>query len=104
MEIRSGDYGYDINFSVKQSGGTAIQVLTGSTIKFQIKYADKDINILDKACVIVDGAAGTCKYTVASGDFPDEGNYIGCLKIKFSESKEVSTKDINIVIKPAIKK
>ena len=99
MELRVGDYGYDITFNVKQSDGSTIQDLTGVTeIKFQVVTIDTFRNIVNGDCVIITPAAGTCKYTVQSGDFPTAGNYKGILRLTYATPKQVSTREIYLTI------
>ena len=100
MEIREDDYGYNINFTVKQSDGTAFD-LTGYTVNFQVVESNSRRNIVDGACVLVTEADGTCKYTVVSGDFPKGGNYIGGLELTIS-GKVFTTKDIFINVKKSL--
>jgi len=98
MDIRAGDYGYDINFTVYQSDGETPQVLTGYTVKLQIAHADTYRNELNADCTIVDANAGTCKYTVQLGDFDSPGNFIGAIVLT-DGSTRLSTKDISITVK-----
>lgn len=106
MELRVGDYGYDINFTVKNSAGTIVSLAGIETIYFRVRKIDTDRNVLNGTCSVVSEAGGTCKYTVQSSDFndaDDKGNYAGGLVLQYSSTKKVTTKDFAIVIKRSLK-
>lgn len=105
MDIRAKDYGYDINFTVNQSGGDAVEDLTDVTeILFQVVKVDNYTNVLNGACVINDPkTGGTCKYTVQSGDFDKVGNFEGGLKLTYSGGKVITTKAIFLNVLKAFK-
>jgi hypothetical protein len=106
MELRVDDYGYDINFTVKDSAGVAVNLTGVQSILFRIRQADGSINLLNGTCSVVSATAGTCKYTVLASDFNDDsdvGNYVGALVLVYSASKKVTTKDFAITIKRALK-
>ena len=103
MELRKGDYGYDINFTVKKSDGTAFDLTDyASGIKFRVRREDTLVNLLDGACVVVSASAGTCKYTVVSGNFSDVGNFIGGL-VMTKTGSVFTSKDISISVKDPLK-
>ena len=81
LKIRAGDYGFDIQFTVQKSDGS-VYSLVNYTIKLKVwlEGASKRL-MVDGTCTPVDAAAGTCKYTVASGDFSVPGEYKGELEL-----------------------
>ena len=104
MEVRVGDYGYDINFSVVQADGKTPEDLTSVLeVRFQIVEVESHRNIVNGVCQVTNPAQGKCKYTVNAEDFKKAGNYVGGLKIKYSADKVVTTKDIFITVKKALK-
>jgi hypothetical protein len=102
MDIRSFDFGYDINFTVVESDGTTPVNLDDTTIKFNVVEIDSRRLIFSGDAVIVSETNGTCKYTVASTDFTKAGNYKGALVISWYTGttviKTVTTKDIFITV------
>ena len=105
MDLRAKDYGYDIDFTVNQAGGSAVEDLTNVTeVRFQVVKVDNYTNVLDGLCVINEPkTGGTCKYTVESGDFDKVGSYEGGLKLTYSDGRVVTTKGIFINILKAFK-
>ena len=104
MDIRVGDYGYAINFSVKQSDESTAEDLTDiEEIKFLVRPVDSQINIVDGTCVVVLAASGTCKYTVGLTDFAEEGNFIGALRLTYSGTKRVTSREFSISVKKTLK-
>lgn len=105
MDIRAKDYGYDIDFTVNQAGGLAVEDLTNVTeIRFQVVDVDSYTTRLDGVCVIDEPkTGGTCKYTVKSGDFDKVGNFEGGLKLTYSDGKAITTKAIFINVLKAFK-
>jgi hypothetical protein len=103
MEVRVGDYGYNINFTVKDTDGTVVNLTGIEAIYFRVREVDSDRNILNGTCSVVVAASGTCKYTVQNNDFDKEGNYTGGLVLKYSSVKKVTTKDFAITVKRSLK-
>ncbi|MFC1709488.1 hypothetical protein ACFL2J_05510 [Candidatus Omnitrophota bacterium] len=97
MEIRQGDYGYDIIFTVKNPDGTVVDLSTATEIKIFVATVDTYRNILNGDCVVTDGVNGKCKYSVVTGDFEDIGNYYGALRITFPASRR-TTKNLAITV------
>ena len=74
--VPKGDYGFDLNFTVRDSDGDAYN-LTGYTIKLKVWSPNNpSILMVNGTCSILVAASGTCKYTVANGDFNSVGNYL----------------------------
>jgi len=91
ISIPKGTYGIDINFTVYNNDGTAYN-LTGLTVKLHVwKAGIPGTLIVDGSCTLVVAASGTCKYTVASGDFDTVGVYLWELemtKASFEDNTE----------------
>ena len=64
--IAKGSFGYTLNFTLKDSAGTA-RNLAGYSVKLQV-WAPlvPGTLVLDTACVWTDATAGTCYYTIAA--------------------------------------
>jgi hypothetical protein len=74
LTVPKGDYGYDINFTVKDADAVAYN-LTGYTITLKVWSKGVAGLLLSGACTIVVAASGTCKYSVAAGNFSVAGTY-----------------------------
>lgn len=65
----------DLSFTVKDAAGNAFD-LTGYTITFKMwRKGIPGTLVVSGTGAIVNATAGTCKYTVASGDFNTVGLY-----------------------------
>ena len=75
IEIKSGDYGFDISFTVTESDGVTARDLTDCVVTF--KVWDTGNLILEGTCDVDSAEDGTCHYTVQKGDFeiPENINY-----------------------------
>ena len=88
MQLPKGDYGYYLDFTVKDSGGTAYN-LTGYTIKLKVWAPGAPGTLLtDGACTIVVAASGTCRYAVTSADFTATGKYMAELELTKAQTVE----------------
>ena len=67
IKVTQGSYGYDLNFTITDSVGTAKDI-TGYTIYFKVWREDKTLKV-NGVCTIDDATAGTLHYTPKSGDF-----------------------------------
>jgi hypothetical protein len=75
LNVKKGDYGYYLNFTVNDSGGDAYD-LTDYTITLKSwSKSDPDTLLVEGECEAVIAASGICRYLVADGDFDDEGVY-----------------------------
>ncbi len=81
MQVPKSDYGYELNFTVQTSSGSAYD-LTDYTIKLKVWAPGiPSTLILNGSCSIIVAASGTCKYNVASGDFATIGKYLAELEM-----------------------
>lgn len=77
LELEKGDFGYEITFTCQKSDGSAFD-LTGYTVTFNVwEQGAPGTILLAGACSIISAIAGTCKYTVATGNFDSAGAYRG---------------------------
>ena len=67
IKVTQGSVGYALEFSVTDSDGNP-KDLTGYTINFKVWKKDETLKV-NGTCDIEDATAGTCHYTVQSGDF-----------------------------------
>jgi len=73
LVVNQGDYGYYINFTIKDASGDAY-VLTDYTIKLKVwKSGQPGVLIVNGVCSIISAVAGTCRYLVVSADFITPG-------------------------------
>jgi hypothetical protein len=67
-----GDYGYDLQFTVTDVDGDAVN-LTGGTVKFKMAKPTGSSLDVEGTCVLTDPTNGRCVYTTQSADFATAG-------------------------------
>jgi len=88
MKVPKGDFGYYLNFVVKDSTAE-VYPLTDYTITLKVWVAaSPDELIVSGACDIVEEESGTCRYLIASGDFDTPGRYKYELELTKTGAKE----------------
>lgn len=81
LAIPQNDAGYYLNFTVQDSTGTAYN-LTDYTIKLKVWTTGRPATLfLTGTCSIVVAASGTCRYLVATTDFPNKDVYSAELEL-----------------------
>ena len=97
IKIYEGDKNYNLNFTLQDNSGTAIDI-TGASLQFKAQKAGDTALAVDRAMQIDTGASGTCHYQVQDGDFT-EGNYHAEIEVTFSSSEIATFGDIIIRVK-----
>lgn len=89
------DFGDDINFTIQDSAGTAIN-LTGITPKMVLyeMIAGEKNQVFRKDATIVSAVAGTAKYTVLDGDFAKRTTYSILVELITGSTKRDSTQEV----------
>lgn len=88
--IPKGDFGHNLNFTVKNNDGTAF-VLTDYTITMYVWAVDMPETIaVTGTCVIDVAASGTCHYVVVDGDFDTAGEYLIILRLTQAGKRETT--------------
>lgn len=102
IKVVQNDKLYDINFTLQDSNGTAID-LTNATLKFKAqKQGGASTLKVDSAMSIVQASAGTCKYTVQATDFDEVGHYYAEIEVTFTGSKILTFGDIVAIVEPQL--
>jgi hypothetical protein len=69
------EFGFNLNFTVKNKDDGTPFDLTGYTIKFYMWLPNEAAKISAGVCVISVAASGTCYHVVTSGSFDTPGSY-----------------------------
>ena len=85
------DKGFDIQFNVLLNDEVTPFDLTGGTIVFKARFLDATILKITGSCTIISATAGTCKYTVATGNL----DTIGVLEAELEITQGVGGTIIN---------
>lgn len=76
IEVPKGDYGFNLNFTLKDNDGNA-RDMTGYSAKLKVwSPGVPGTLIVDASCSWTEIASGTCYYTVQSEDFDTVGRYL----------------------------
>jgi len=99
LERARNDVLDDIEFTVKDHTGTALDLTDATEIKLKAAAVGGTTLELDGTCTITDAANGKCKYTVQPTELATVGLYHAELQITYSGGKIITTKrfDIRVV-------
>jgi len=103
VNIVAGDYGFDMNFTVTDSDGAALNLTSVSSVLFKTRIQGTSGEAaLIGSCTIDVAASGTCHYTVEENDMDDVGRFEWELEAIYSNKKLTSLGSEAIVIKTNI--
>jgi len=71
LELVQNDYGYDLEFQLKDDEGDAVDLTGNTSIKVFIAELEATTTKVTGTCIPTDEEGGLCKYTVESGDFDE---------------------------------
>jgi hypothetical protein len=104
QEITQGDFGYQIPFTLQDGNGDAVN-LTSASLTFKVQSAQdaSDTDLTISGSMTIDSVtAGTCHYTVASGDFPNPGTFNTMVVAVWSSTETLSWIGPQLIVKPAL--
>jgi hypothetical protein len=102
IKVVQGDKGYEINFTLQDANGVAYDITAG-TLLLKVQKVGASTTAFSGSMAIVSAVNGTCKYTVASGNFGDAGQYYGEIEATFDGGAKVVTwSDIVFVAEPQL--
>lgn len=88
ITIVQGDYGYDLNFTLKDSAGVTVD-LTGAVLTFSAQSNSDGAVYFSNPMDVLSTSSGTCKYTVQQNDFLVAGSFSGEIQLNFSAGTEI---------------
>jgi hypothetical protein len=103
IEIVKNDKLYDLNFTLQDASGVAVN-LTGATLKFKAQKSDEDALAVDGTMTLVTPASGICKYQVLTSDFDEAGTYNAEIQVTFTDGQVSTWSDIIIMVKDELPK
>jgi hypothetical protein len=103
IPVIKGDKAYEINFTLQDFNGVAVN-LTGATLKLKVQKPGAAALKFTGDMTIVSAAAGTCKYTVAEGNFDTAGAYDAEIEATFANGQVITYSDIVIKVKSDLPK
>jgi hypothetical protein len=104
--IVQSDYGYELPFTLQDANGNAVN-LTGTSLAFKVQSAQDQTQTdltLSGSMTIDSAVAGTCHYTVGSGDFPNPGTFNTMIVATWSSSEVLSWTGPQLIVNPSLPK
>ncbi|MEI8360954.1 MAG: BppU family phage baseplate upper protein [bacterium] len=104
IETIKNDVGFDLDFTLRDFNGNAINLNAASSIKLRVQKKRANEIKFEGEMVVVDGPQGQIKYTVKAGDFDEVGKYYGEIRVVFEDGQTVTFDDILIKVKSDLPK
>ena len=80
IEVVQNDSAYDLNFTLQDYTGTAVN-LNSASILLKVQKENSTTLKFSGSMSVVSAPAGTCKYTVAAGDFDEAGKFAAEIQV-----------------------
>ena len=98
LELVRSDYGYDLEFTILDARGGAVD-LNNATVKLKVKKYGATSLTIDSGCDRkMPYSSGIVTYTVQQTDFSAIGKYQGELEITWTGGKVMTATDLEISI------
>lgn len=101
INVYQNDKLYDIDFTLRDANDVVTD-LTGATLIFRTQKQGAAAQKFAGNMTLVVAASGTCKYTVADGDFDEAGDYYAEIQSTFAGGKVITFGDIIVHVKPEL--
>lgn len=101
INVYQNDVLYDINFTLKDANEVVVD-LTGATLLFKAQQQGATVQKFSGSMSLVVAASGTCKYTVAAGNFDIAGDYYAEIQATFGGGKIITFGDITVRVRPEL--
>jgi len=105
IQIVQNDFGYQIPFTLEDRSGNAVN-LSGATLTLKVQSAQdpSDTLITLAGSMAIDSAvAGTCHYSVATGDFPNPGTFLAQITANYGD-EVITWSGVQVIVLPALPK
>lgn len=89
IKVYKGDKLFDLEFTLQDANGVAVDLTSASALVF--KFQKQGVATATTGTMsVISAAAGTCKYTVADGDFATAGDYYAEIQVTFGSGKIIT--------------
>jgi hypothetical protein len=96
IEVIKNDKLYELNFTLQDFDGVAVSFIGISTLKLKVQKPGASALKFEGTMTVVDEEAGTCKYTVAAGNFDTAGKYHAEIEAVYVNGQIITWTDIII--------
>jgi hypothetical protein len=106
QEVVQNDYGYKIPFTLLDGNGNAVN-LAGASLSLTVQSAQDPTGTdlpLGGSMAIDSASAGTCHYTVASGDFANPGSFLTTVTALWAGSESLTWIGPMLIVLPSLPK
>lgn len=101
--IGQGDYGFELPFMLQDSAGNPVDITLASlSLNVQDGQDPSQTDLFSGPMSVDVGADGTCHYTVAQGNFPNTGVFLGQIVATWSSSVTLTWSGITIIVRPKL--
>ena len=97
LELVQGDHGLPITGQILKEDGTP-RVLTGATVKFQMRKPDDKKYTIDADAIVTDNDEGRVSYELQDNDLSVPGDYISQWEVTYSDDAVQTTDPPNTVV------
>jgi hypothetical protein len=103
--VGQNDYGYQLPFTLLDGNGDAVDITDASlTITVQDSQDPNGTALFTGSMTVDSGPAGTCHYTVASGNFPTPGTFLAQITATWSSTEVLTWSGVTIIVEPKLPK
>ena len=92
INVFKNDKLYSLDFTLQDSEGEALD-LTNATLQLKAQRHGSDSLAFTGNMTVLVAASGTCRYTVADGDFDEDGLYYCEIVVTYNSGKVLTFSD-----------
>lgn len=98
INVFRNDKLYSLDFTLLDNDGNVINLTNATLVLITQKHGEDSLNFTSSMTVL-SAAAGTCRYTVADGDFDEDGLYYAEIVVTYSgDNKTITFNDFVIQV------
>ena len=103
LVLGQNDYGFELPFTLQDSNGNPVDITLASlSISVQDSQDPTQTDLVTGPVAVDVGAADTCHYTVAQGDFPYNGTFVAQIIASWSQNITLTWSGITIIVRPKL--
>jgi len=100
ITVIQNDYGYNLQFRLKDASGNAVDLTGADTVKLLIYERNSSTAKIVGTCTVLDASSGTFQYTVQEGDFSEAPKtYLAEVEVTWP-TKVISATGVTIRVRP----
>lgn len=105
IKVVQNDKLYDLNFTLQNADGTALDITGVSSINFKVQRSGSDVlKFTGTMSAVNSGTDGKCKYNVQVGNFDKFGDHYAEIEVVYSSGQTITFPGIYIKVEPELPK